>query len=465
MDLQEIFNKILGGGTQPPVPPAGAPAPAPTVPQAGPPAAAPAAPPAPQQPPGMGAAPAATPPDLAAMYQDLLKQQRRDKLIDSGMTLVAAGFAKPQSRAALISQANGGGGGGSDPASTVNTLMGLQKAQEAKALAASQKLRLPMIAKKYGLDMDTVEYLHSTGKLDETVNSLAQPDNVIETRSDGSKFLFNKKTGKNLGDISPADKYYGYTNDLKELDRVNNERAARGQPTIPAETWLTDMAQNKATKVSTGDTLEKEAGKIRLKELSESGERARSGIEVANKLGEASEVLGRGIIAGSMVAEPAKEGRKILAQVFGLNDEAASNTDTFVSQMKEIVLPRVKALGTGNSISNADVKFVTEAVGASTNLTPETIHEIIRRMNRLERNYVLHHNERAGKFRSIKGNEGAGKYVDDIQMPRFNPAIAKPDHIAKLRADAANPETRDKITKYFNETYGAGAAESVLGEQ
>lgn len=134
--------------------------------------------------------------------------------------------------------------------------------------------------------------------------------------------------------------------------------------------------------------------------------------------------------------------------------------------MKEIVLPRVKALGTGNSISNADVKFVTEAVGADIALTEDTIREIIRRMSRLERNNIAEHNRRANNFRSIEGNERAGKYVDDIQLPVFNQSIARPQHIEMLKAGVAKGgQDKDKIIKYFNESYGPGAAESVLGVQ
>lgn len=472
MDLTEILRSITGLNTPTPAPVAAAAQPDPAGGVRTPPPAAGGAPTiAPPPPAGAPAGPAPgtgdSPPDMTQLYQKLLNQQRADKYINSGMHMLAAGFAQPQNRAALISAANSGGSGDTSASSALSTILSLQKDQQAKALRAQQLARLPAIAKQYGLDMNTVQYLFETGKLDETINTMAQPDNVVEKRADGSTYLLNKKTGSKLKELEGADPERNLTTDLKELDRVNAERLKSGKEIIPAETWLIDMAKNKANKTEiTGDKLEVKAGEMRLKELSESADAARSGIQVQNKLGEAAELVNRGIISGSMASEPMLAGRKMLAQVFGLPDEVASNTDTFKSQMKEIVLPRVKALGTGNSISNADVKFVTEAVGADIALTEDTIREVIRRMSRLERNNAMEHNRRAGAFRAIPGNEKAGKYVDDVALPAFNPAIAGPKNIATLQAEAAKGgEARDKIVKYFNESYGPGAAESVLGVQ
>jgi hypothetical protein len=474
MDLTEIIRNITGLATPTPAPVAPPPAPPPAPaggvrtpePMGGgtatmappPPAAAPA---------GPAPGTAGSPPDMTQLYQKLLDQQRSDKYIDKGAALIAAGFAQPQNRAAILnSVGNGGGGGDTSPGSALQTILSLQKDQQAKATRLQQQARLPAIARRYGLDMDTVNYLFETGKLDETINSLAQPDMVIETRADGSKYLMNKKNGQKGRELEGPNPERNLTSDLKELDRVNAERAAKGQEAIPAETWLTESAKNKAnkTEVNLGAKLDLKAGENRLSQLNDAGKAVESGLATIDKVHSALDTLDKGIISGNVLAPAATEARKLVGSVFGFTDETANNTDAFTSQMKEVVLPRVKALGTGNSISNADREFVEKAVGGSNVLDATTIREILRILEKGERNALAKYNKSVDDFAGIdEDTKKASRFVQRYKAPTVR---AKPESMERLRTEyAKGGDAAKNVIKQFNDYFGAGAAESVLEQQ
>lgn len=158
-----------------------------------------AAMPAPGPAAGAPGAPPAAPPDLATLYQKLMSHQQAYNQIDSGATLVAAGFASPASRAALIGQAGAAGGGSTDPGNTIKTMMELQQMQSNQQTRAAQMAKLPAIAQKYGLDLNTVNQLFQNGKLDELLTSLAKPNTETVKTAAGHSVLINKNTGDQIG--------------------------------------------------------------------------------------------------------------------------------------------------------------------------------------------------------------------------------------------------------------------------
>lgn len=461
--LQNIMMPSLSQGS------AGAPAPAPAMaapqPVGSPPAPAPGGPAmvAPAAGPAAPAAAPAAPPDLGELYQKLLKEDRSTRLMDSGMTLLAAGFAQPQNRAALIAQAgSGGGSSGGGAAQHLQTLMTLQKQAADKAAKLQMKQRLPSIAKQYGLDMDTVNFLFESGKLDETINSLAQPNTEVVSRNDGSKYIINKRNGATIKELGGADPLANATSDQKELAQVNAERKAQGLEPIAAEKWFETASTNKAAKqtVTIGDSTEKAAAMKRIDDLTTKAGAVETGMITLERLNSARDALDKGVMTGSVLANPVKEGRKVLAQAFGISDTVAENTDLFQSQMKELVLPRVKALGSGSAISNADREFVEQAIGASGSITPETAREIMRIMEKGERNAARRYSREVEDFSKIEGMEKAGKLLKRFQLP---PPRAKPETIVKLREEVAKGN-KDAI-KQFDDYFGDGSAESVLGAQ
>ena len=142
------------GSPQGPQPLAGA------VPPAGPPAGPPgggpgASGPSPGAPPG-GAAPAPptpqvmqTPPDLGQMFVQLMQRQQADQGFNRGLGMLAAGFAQPRDRAAMIDAMSQGG---PDAGGLMGNLIKLQQynieQQQRQALMQS----LPAMLDKAGID-------------------------------------------------------------------------------------------------------------------------------------------------------------------------------------------------------------------------------------------------------------------------------------------------------------------------
>jgi hypothetical protein len=470
-----------------------------------------------QQPPAARPVAGASPPDLSQMYMKLMQQDQLNKSIDSGLTTIAAGFARPTSRAALLQQAGSSGGSAYSPKDVIETLSTLQKSQADAAMKASLRARLPAIAKQYGLPMDTVNMLFETGKLQETLNTLAIPstevversdrskalidkrtakqigedisgpadeDSVVVERADKSKFLMGKQSGRLIKELTPAEaKKYEVvkgerggidfvdptdpkagaisikppeaktTNDLVELKQINDEREAAGQPRLKTEDWLKSISESKAPKTNIdtqGNALAKGFADTYVKDF----ESAQSSAGVINTIGTARKSLERGIVAGNVFAPQAVETRKVVASVLGIPDARANNSDEFQSAMKEIVLPRVKALGTGNSISDADVRFINAAVGSNV-MTEDTLRRILHIMEKGERNKIINYNDSIDDL--VKRNPEAEKLVRKIGVPDRNVPIPQ----AAIDRLKANP-TPDEIRE-FNRTFGNKSHLEVLG--
>lgn len=152
--------------------------------------------------PGMGQAP----PDMTSLYTKLLADQKKDRDIDRGFTLLAAGLGPKSSRPALIQAGmQMGTSGDQAPSSQIEMLMKIDAAKQAAAMKAQQAARLPFIAKQYGLPMETVSYLNDSGKLNEVLAEIAKPHTQVTTRADGSIGLYDTRTGKQIGaDIGSA---------------------------------------------------------------------------------------------------------------------------------------------------------------------------------------------------------------------------------------------------------------------
>lgn len=456
MNLFDLLRATAGG--QPPVPAAppgagdGPPVAAPGAPAMG---IAPPAQPAPAAPPGAGG----SPPDMMQLYEKLVKDSERNNDLRMGATLLAAGFAQPQNRSALINAAfqggggGGGGGGSSNPQSVLSTMLALRKDTEAQRARAQQMARLPLLAKQYGLDMNTVNMLYETGKLDELIAGMAKPNRQIITGSNGEVILVDGNTGQTINTVTPANPNKDKTSDMKHLDAVNAERAAKGLPPMGAEEWLSEQNKSRGTNINIGDKTAVKAGELAVKQINDESIAAESSQRTIEQLANARESLGKGVITGSLLSTPNREARKIVAGMFNFRDEAVDNTDVFLAQMKEVVLPRVKALGTGNAISNADREFIEKAVGASDTLTPQAVMRIIQIIEKGERNSIARYNKRVEEFRGT--DPEAGKYLRVIQPPE--PRGIRPEIVEHLRQ---NPDT----AKQFDDFYGAGASTYFLGK-
>lgn len=143
-----------------------------------------------------------SPPDLANMYLKLMEKNQNAAALDSGITTIAAGFAQPDNRAALLQMAANSGQGGASGIS-MDDILKIQKSQQDQAALVAQRAQLPGLMKQYNLDEATVKYLDATGQLDETISALAKPETEVVEAADKSKKLIDKRTGETIKELSP----------------------------------------------------------------------------------------------------------------------------------------------------------------------------------------------------------------------------------------------------------------------
>lgn len=144
-----------------------------------------------------------SPPDLVNMYMKIMERSENAARLDRGLTLIAAGLAHDENRNALIQAAFRGGGGGSAGPLSLDDLIKLQKMQESQDAANRQTALLPALQEKYGFDPATIQYLNSTGQLDEVIKELAVPTTEVIKDHDGSQRLINKTSGETIRQLSP----------------------------------------------------------------------------------------------------------------------------------------------------------------------------------------------------------------------------------------------------------------------
>lgn len=476
----ELMQAALAGGTQPSMavpPPAGDGTPAGA---AGGPATTPAAP---QQPAPQPQA-LTSPPDLSMLYERLLKRSDQNRLIDRGIGLIASGFAQDQNRANILQAFTGGSNPEADPGETIKMIMGLKAAQQADATRISNMRNLPAIAQKFGLSPEVAKFMMDNGQLDEFIKEASKPNREVVTLADGTKAIVDKTTATTVSTFGPktppkmeitgSDQtgrkmvnmdtgevvkdgitapVAPTTGDLTELSRVNAERVGRGEQPLTAEEWLKQRDERKASKitVNSGDSaLDTGFAKTYVDDFSKA-DNANSTIRSVTA---AREALDKGIIAGSVLSPYELEGRKVLANIFGIPDSATSSTETFLSQMREVTLGKISALGSGTAISDNDRKYMDDVVAGSISLTPQAIRKVLAIQEKYARNAIRKYNNNIDELAS-KDTEGKLKYLRKVQPEAFS---ASPEAIERLKSDPT-PET----IKMFNDYYGDGTAEEVLG--
>lgn len=205
-----------------------------------------------------------SPPDLSNMYLKLMSDNRNSRNLDSGLSLIAAGFSKyPENRAALV---KGAMDHSNQQNITSQDIMNLQKMDvERQALAIRQAAKVSLM-KKYKLDRDTVDYLDASGKLDEVVKHKNTQNLTLVEHSDGSKQFFDPQEGKPVGDkVTPPKPKTGQfvegpngpelrspetglqmgapvglkpTEDDRALAEINAQRATKGEAPLTREDYI-----------------------------------------------------------------------------------------------------------------------------------------------------------------------------------------------------------------------------------
>lgn len=251
------------------------------------------------------------------------------------------------------------------------------------------------------------------------------------------------------------------TDDLKELAAANAERKAAGKPPISVEEWISSRNKEKVASAENAGDVElakKFAGK-----LADEYDVAKGAADTMNIVNGAYKDLNKGIISGYAGAEGELAIKKAFGYAFGITDEQISNTESFKTAMQEVVLPKVKQLGTGNSISNADRDFIEKAVGANLTLNAETMKQIMGRTERMSIMKAMAYNKQV--IKRMEKAKAEGRTPPDIPLvdiPEPSEAlglIVPQAHVDRLREHAGDPE----VIKEFNRKYGEGMAEYFTG--
>lgn len=162
-----------------------------------------------------------------------------------------------------------------------------------------------------------------------------------------------------------------------------------------------------------------------------------------------------GIITGSAMAPFENEARKLAMDMFGIDDPAAVNTAQYEAAQADVVRNKIKELGTGNAISNADLQFTLSSIGAGGTIPEAAIPRILSIMEIGSYNTVLKHNKAIDA--AIAGGTRDPRVVAALEAKKLPvPEISIPaDAIAELKADPSAAEE-------FDEVFGPGAAANIL---
>lgn len=510
----QLLAQMLGGGAGT-APGAGAPVPAPTAPGVATPPTDVPTPPQPQA--------YQSPPDLLDLYTQLTDYESRSRRIDTGLGLLGSAFAQPQNKE-IVYQAMTGGGGGTESASdTLSMITGISEmrakeaevAQQARAEEARRAM-LPAIAEKYGMSLEEASLLYDTEGLDDVMidqNKVREAPKidteVITDDATGKKFLINSATGEKIQTydtgLPPSDDATSFITDAgtgeTHLVRKADGSIIKSYPTTAAltseqklyeaskaegfegslEDWLTMDANRKkaVTNITTNvnparvDNALVEASDAKL--MGADRDAASAAVTTINNLRNAQNILQQpgGIIAGSKWSPVEYETRKIFADLFGVTDPSVINTANYGAAMGDVVRSKVKELGTGNSISNADRDYTEKTAGASGEIPSEAMPKILSIMEFGSRNEIIKYNQKIEKRLEASKDPETGK-ID----PRVEAALQKlpvpevsddwmsfvPDEdIAAIKKEIEeNGELSFEDKKHIDKLYGPNAADAIV---
>lgn len=392
-----------------------------------------------------------SPPDLSALYMKILERNRKAGLIDSGLGLIAAGSAQPENKAGILAAqgiTSAGGGGGDGSGDMFSTIASINKMQTDQATKAALLAMVPSIAKQYGMDIQTATYLAQTGELQNVIKELEKPNRELQAGGDGRLMLVDKTDNTLLGTF--GEPKTGLLSPEEEAQKIKIAQAGRASTTI-----------NNAP----GNDLAKELAKTSAEQYGTSYEAATGARDTINSVSTARQRLDKGIVAGSILSPVELAGRKAIADVFGMEDETADNTEGFKAALRETVLSKIKALGSGTAISDADRNFIEQAVGGDIILNENSMQDILNILERGGLNQIRNHNNEVDALiESLPDDASKEQYkrlVKKITPPKVSNAllsVVTPKDIETLKAND-NPEARAA----FDEAYGLGFSSIVLG--
>lgn len=231
----------------------------------------------------------------------------------------------------------------------------------------------------------------------------------------------------------------------------NPDKSAKDFPDL--NTWITSLTEKGANKTTftEADPMEKELAKTSSEGLQTDYETARASRGVLDDVANATAKLDAGIIAGSALSPLELGGRKVWADIMDLPDEATENTEAFRAALKETVLSKVKALGSGTAISDADRKFIEQAVGGDITLTEGGMRKIFSILKMGARKKISEYNKDVddliSSYPTEEGKTKIRRLLRKVDLPDEKPVS---DTGSKAVKDMTDEELQQELDRLEN---------------
>jgi hypothetical protein len=217
-----------------------------------------------------------------------------------------------------------------------------------------------------------------------------------------------------------------------------------GQTVMPFKTGQT---------INVGDQtpqFNKSLGEAQAKKVVESQTAAKGAANQLDTIAEGEKLLNSGMYTGTGATFQTSVGQALQKMGFTAKDDAASNAQAYGAIMGKQVGEMVKQFGSGTSISDGDRIYAERMAAGDINIDEQAMRKILRINKEAALKLIRSHNKTVAGVKS------------DLPLTVPVPASAAPpaEAIAVLKSKKNDPE----VKKQFDQWYGEGAAEDVLGQ-
>lgn len=315
-----------------------------------------------------------------------------------------------------------------------------QKAQELAQIYQQKNQRLAQTqglidtATDLGLT-NTVELLQSGGSVEDAAKSIYDEQQrqtineggrqgklaVAQSKNVSPKLIAKIKNGQfdEMSDDLFIEQLQGKKANIKAFTNAQGEVQSR-RVDESANVWNPDSGKWESPmdlglkpapvvtkQISAADGItSKLTGKI-LDNFLELNDEARNSLKILGTNQESITALNNAIepgFTGDLKLELMRIGKAAGLIPEDMTDKVAA-TELFLKQRNSQVLPLIKNLGTGTAVSDNDVKFIKDIVGASVTLEDETIRSIIAIQNQGALDAIRLNNEALERLNTVEGTQ------------------------------------------------------------